>query len=323
MRCKGCYKEVKEGYCLSCRKRLFDARRIPPVLPFEAPNPSNLNLFQEHSKRMSISGVQLKYSLRLEEDQLTLCETGAQYILKPAPLSEQLASPDDVPENEHLTMQIAEQLFGIQVASNALIYFRDGIPAYITKRFDIGADGHKYMQEDFAQLTSRSKETHGDAYKYDGSYEEIGQLIRRFVAASAPTLEKFFKQVVFNYIISNGDAHLRNFSLIRTDAAEYQLTSAYDLISTVLHTPGESDTALDLYDKDIDSEFYAAYGYYGRANFMELAKRLGIVDGRAARIMDQFSAKEGQMRAFVERSFLSDAAKGQYISNVVDKLKRI
>lgn len=32
MICKGCYKEDTEGYCLSCRKKLFDRLRIPAVL---------------------------------------------------------------------------------------------------------------------------------------------------------------------------------------------------------------------------------------------------------------------------------------------------
>ena len=323
MQCKGCYKEVKEGYCLTCRKKLFGKLRIPSVLPFDAPKADNFAFFQEHSKRLSISGVQLKYSLRLEDRELVLTEKGGQYILKPIPSSQQLVSIGDVPENEHLTMQIAGQLFGISAADNALIHFKDGTPAYITKRFDVKPDGGKSQQEDFAQLSNRTKERHGETFKYDGSYEEIGLLIKKFVAASIPTLERFFQLVVFNYIFSNGDAHLKNFSLIRSDTGEYLLTPAYDLLSSIIHTPMESDTALDLYKDAMDSPFYSTHGYYGRGNFLELAARLGILPKRAERILTGLLEREQDIYTMVQHSFLSEKAKAGYKSNIIDKIKRV
>jgi hypothetical protein len=79
---------------------------------------------------------------------------------------------------------------------------------------------------------------------------------------------------------------------------EYQLTPTYDLMSTVVHTPS----------------------YYGRDNFMELSKRLGIIEKRAAMIVDQFPGKEKQIRAFVEQSFLSEAVKAKYTLNVAERI---
>jgi serine/threonine-protein kinase HipA len=323
MSCSGCYKQGVVGYCLSCRKRLFDKLRIPAVLDFDAPGADNLSSYQEHTKRLSISGVQLKYSLRLENNNLELCEKGGQYILKPIPVAKQLAELNQVPENEHLTMQIAEQLFGINTAANGLITFQDGQQAYITKRFDVRPDGLKYLQEDFAQLTNRTKATHGEGFKYEGSYFEIGLLIKRYVAAAMPALERFFQIVLFNYIVSNGDAHLKNFSLIRSESGEYQLAPAYDLMSTVIHTPQESDTALALYAGDMNSDFYAAHGYYGRANFMELASRMGIVEKRASRIMEGFVGNQKQVATMVDGSFLSAAAKVKYLAAYNNKLNRL
>lgn len=323
MFCLGCYTKVKEGYCLKCRKKLFDKAKVSAVLFFDAPKSDNLETFQEHSKRLSISGVQLKYSLRLENSELQLHDRNGQYILKPVPPAKQLIHLDDAPENEHLTMQIAQQFFNINTAANALIHFKDSEPAYITKRFDVKSDGSKYMQEDFAQLTNRTKHTHGETYKYEGSYEEIGVLIKMFVAAAVPALEKFFQLVVFNYVFSNGDAHLKNFSLIRDDNGEYLLAPAYDLMSTVVHTPHESDTALDLYAGDIKSPHYLIYGYYGRENFMELGKRLGIMETRAARILDQFNSKKNEITTFVNSSYLSKGVKKLYVSYFEEKVKRI
>lgn len=302
---------------------MFDKARVPAVLLFDAPKADNLAAFQEHSKRLSISGVQLKYSVRLENGELKLYDRNGQYILKPVPPAKQLINIDDAPENEHLTMQIAEQFFNINTAANALIHFKDGQPAYITSRFDVKPDGSKYMQEDFAQLTNRTKHTHGETFKYEGTYEEIGILIKKFVAAAMPALEKFFQLVIFNYVFSNGDAHLKNFSLIRDDSGEYLLAPAYDLMSTVIHTPHESDTALDLYTGDINSAHYAAYGHYGRENFMELAKRLGIVETRASRILDQFNINKNEIAEFINTSFLSDGVKKLYVFCFNDKVRRI
>ena len=289
MNCLGCYKKIeKNEYCLSCRKKLFDGKRVSTVLDFDKPKAENMTMYNEHSKRMSISGVQLKYSLKLNGNKLELCETNGQYIIKPIPTAEHLEMMEDAPENEHLTMQIASQIFNIKTAHNALIYFKDGTPAYITKRFDVKGDGNKYIQEDFAQITNRTKETHGESYKYEGSYLEIGELIKKFVPASMIAIENFFKLVLFNYVFSNGDAHLKNFSLVRNEFAEMELSPSYDLMSTIIHTPGERDTALDLYDKDHESDYYATYGHYGRTEFIEFAKRLGIVEVRYMRIINEF-----------------------------------
>ena len=323
MICKGCYKKVAEGYCLSCRKKLFEGARIPAVLPFDAPKADNIASFQEHSKRLSISGAQLKYSLRRENKELVLTETGGQFIVKPIPPSTFLVAVDDLPENEHLTMQIARQVFGIQTAENALIHFKDGVPAYITKRFDVKPDGSKHLQEDFAQLTSRTKATHGETFKYDGSYAEIGQVIKTFVAAAQPALENFFRLVVFNYTISNGDAHLKNFSLMRTDEGEYMLTPAYDIMATILHTPQEADTAIDLYKGDIDAAYYSTYGHIGRENFLELATRLGLNAGRSARILDSFQVRKEAVTEMVGNSFLSEGSKATYLKNLEDRLSRL
>ncbi|MEN9685030.1 MAG: hypothetical protein RLZZ28_816 [Bacteroidota bacterium] len=323
MKCRGCYKETSRDLCPGCRKKLFDGKKISAVLSFDAPKADNLAGFQEHSKRLSISGVQLKYSLKLDNNKLVLTEKGGQYILKPVPPTTQYVSIEAAPENEHLTMQIAEQVFKIKTAANAFVHFKDGAPAYLTRRFDVKPDNTKTLQEDFAQLTGRTKSSHGEAFKYDGSYTEIGELIHQHVAAALPAVEQYFELVVFNYIFSNGDAHLKNFSLYRVASGEYLLTPAYDLMSTVIHTPQESDMALNLYSKDIESSFYSTYGYYGKENFLELAARLKIMEKRANRILDHFPAKLDKIKLMVAKSFLDNAIKSIYIKNVEDKLKRI
>lgn len=324
MNCPGCYKKIeKNEYCLSCRKKLFDGKRVSTVLEFDKPKAENISMYNEHSKRMSISGVQLKYSLKLVLNKLELCEKNGQYIIKPIPTADHLEMMDDAPENEHLTMQIASQIFNIKTAHNALIYFKDGPPAYITKRFDVRGDGTKYIQEDFAQITNRTKETHGESYKYEGSYLEIGEVIKKFVPASMIAIENFFKLVLFNYVFSNGDAHVKNFSLVRNEFGEMELSPSYDLMSTIIHTPGERDTALDLYDKDHESAYYATYGHYGRTDFIEFAKRLGIVEVRYMRIINEFLEKEKEVDDFIQNSFLSNKALASFSINFKSRIQRL
>jgi serine/threonine-protein kinase HipA len=324
MICLGCYKKIdKKEYCLSCRKKLFDGKRVSTMLEFDRPKAENMAIYNEHSKNMSISGVQLKYSLRLTNNKLELCEKNGQYIIKPIPTADHLEMMEDAPENEHLTMQIASQLFNIKTAHNALIYFKDNTPAYITKRFDVKGDGTKYLQEDFAQLTNRTKDTHGETYKYEGSYLEIGELVKKHVHASMVAIERLFKIVLFNYIFSNGDAHLKNFSLIRNDFSEMELSPAYDLMSTIIHTPSEQDTALDLYQNDFESEYYGTYGHYGKIDFIELAKKLDIVEIRYRRIINEFIANESKVYAFIKNSSLSNKALDAYTRNFKEKINRL
>jgi serine/threonine-protein kinase HipA len=174
-----------------------------------------------------------------------------------------------------------------------------------------------------SQITNRTKETHGESYKYDGSYFEIGQLIKKYVPASMVAIEHFFKIIVFNYVFSNGDAHLKNFSLIRNDSGELELTPAYDLLSTIIHTPGESDTALQLFEKDYESDYYAAYGHYGRNEFASLARQLGVVEVRYLRMIEAFIEKKDAVVKYIENSFLSPGVKQKYHDNFMERIGRL
>ena len=79
-----------------------------------------------------------------------------------------------------------------------MIIFKNGEPAYITKRFDINPEGVKLGKEDFATLAGKTVDTEGVDFKYEYSYEEAGQLIKKFIPAYKLEIEKFFGLVVFN-----------------------------------------------------------------------------------------------------------------------------
>ncbi|MEI8373636.1 MAG: HipA domain-containing protein [Planctomycetota bacterium] len=317
--CPGCLKEGHSTYCQPCRKRLFGGKKVSHVLPFSRPVYNQTKLATTE-KRLSISGIQTKMSLVLRAGRLEMTETGGQYILKPIPYGE-FRHLDAVPVNENLTMQIARQVFGLRVAENALVEFEGGGLAYLVRRFDVQEDGTRHLQEDFAQIAERSEESHGKNYKYDSSYEEIGDLIRKHVAAYQVEMEKFLHLVVFNYLVHNGDAHLKNFSLIRNEeSGDYTLSPAYDLLCTRLHAPDETRTALDLFKDDFETESHRINAFYAYDDFQELANRLGLHPGRFQRFMQSAVSKEREVFSLIDRSSLSEPCKRVYKDSVRDSM---
>ena len=244
--CPGTLAIGHDTYSNTCRRRMFGGRKVHHVLPYMSPANVDDNdmLFIENQNRISISGVQEKFSILLDKNKLRLIGEGerGKYILKP--ISNFGKNLDQMPANEHLTMQIARQVFRIETAENALIFFKDGTPAYITKRFDVMNDGSKLAVEDFASLAGRAPQTHGSNYKYSGNYLEMFDLMKKYLPAFRLEVPKLFMVLVFNYLFSNGDAHFKNFSIIETPLGDFRLSPAYDLLNTRIHV-SDSEFALE------------------------------------------------------------------------------
>ncbi len=317
--CPGTLAEGFSSYSPSCLRNLFDGKKVSHILPFDSPskNEDDAALFIENRQRISISGVQEKVSLRLEKNKLRLTKPGefGTYILKPIPRD--LKKVDQVPANEHLTMQIARQVYGINTAENALIFFKDGTPAYITKRFDVNADGSKRSKEDFAALSGRTSDNAGDNFKYNSSYEEIGLLLQKYSpAAWRIEIEKYFVLVVFNYLFSNGDAHLKNFSLVEIASGDHILSPAYDLLNTHLHI-SDSDFALakGLFADNFKSKKYRSSLHPTQVDFIEFAKRISVLERRIEKLLTPFLEKQAKVESLLERSYLNTTSKRSYLEN--------
>ena len=283
----------------------------------------NLPQMRERVRRSSVSGVQEKVQLRRVRGGYEVVERGGDAILKPVPRNTAAKFAADIPANEHLTMQIAARVFGIHTAENELVTLADGEYAYLTRRFD-RRDGIAIRQEDFCQLAGRSEETHGDNYKYDASYEELADLVRRFCPSFAVENPKVFLIILFNYVFSNGDAHLKNFSLFQSPQGDYILTPAYDLLNTAIHFPGEpSATGLDFFADGHFSARYEVLGFYSSADFIELGACFGVGEAEVRRNLAMFQARAAQVESAISDSFLSAEAKTQYLARFRDRLKAI
>lgn len=317
--CPGTLANGFDTYSKTALNRVFQGKKVHHILPYVSPasNAETDALFEENRRQMSISGVQEKFSVLLEKNKLRLVtesEQGA-YILKPIPAAGK--KPDQMPANEHLTMQMARQLYGIETAENAIIFFKDGTPAYITKRFDVQSDGSKLAQEDFASLAQRTPQTHGTDYKYLGNYLELFELMKSHLPTYKIEAPKLLKLLVFNYLFSNGDAHFKNFSVIETSMGDYRLSPAYDLLNSRIHIE-DKDFALDdgLLPKNL------AQGKIG-LQFAKLTELAGISEKNFQAIMELMLSKSDGVEKMVAASFLNDTTKRNYLQSYQGRLKQL
>lgn len=315
--CPSTLQEGFDTYSPIARKLLFDGKEVSHLLDFDSPNNDKADneAYINNIGRISLSGVQPKASLVVnDENQLVkpaLNERGT-YILKPAPTSYALLERRYCPANEHLTMQLASQVYHIETAANALCFFRDGEAAYLCRRFDVGPSGHKYQQEDLASLAGLTSANGGSDYKYSNlSYEECADIIRKYVKAAPVEILKFFRMVVFNYLSLNDDAHLKNFSLINRGDGEYHLAPAYDLVNTSLHLRMPRIFALD---KGLFKEgmHLSDTNTIGRKHFEEFGRRIGLAERLVMRELDFFAMEYPLTEELISRSFLPDSLKRSY-----------
>lgn len=211
-------------------KEMFGSNQVPKILLSLRDIPLKA---QDMAGEMSISGVQPKLSLKLDQDkrELVIAPTGGEYIFKP-----QIPAFPHIPENENCCMDIAEML-GINVPPHCLLTLQDGTLAYIVKRFDRQGE-EKIHQEDFYQILEKRD-------KYLGSLEQIGKKLQEISAIPGLDMQLFFERVVLNFLLGNGDGHFKNYS-ITYQPDGVRLAPAYDIVCSKLVIPREEESALTI-----------------------------------------------------------------------------
>jgi len=257
---------------------------------------------QEMVGKMSISGVQPKLSVRLadkdNEPRLEVTGESGQYILKP-----QVQAFAHLPENEALCMTVAGDL-GIDAPAHCLVHLKDKSLAYVVKRFD--REGRrKIHQEDFAQILGKEN-------KYDGSVEEIGRKLKAVSEVPGLDVQLFFERIVFNFLIANGDAHMKNYSIIYDEDGRVRLAPVYDLVCSRIVLPNEADeSALTIQGRKSKIR---------RKEIDLLADNLGIPERvRFARFVGQ---KENFRKRLNESLLPEDLAKG-FDKLLIERFQRL
>ncbi len=290
--------EGESRYHPTCLRRLFGT----PSLPFiELSHAEVLARAQEMAGRMSISGVQPKLSMSRQGSRLIPVADGGQFILKP-----QTERFPLLPQNENLCMTIAERM-GIDVPPHGLFDLRDGSPAYIVRRFDRAASGQKLRCEDFLQIL-------GEDDKYSGSVEQIGKKIRELSSVPGLDAQLFFERVLLNFLLGNGDAHLKNFSLLESADGQLRLSPAYDIVCSKAVIPKETDFAITLNGKS---------DKITRRDFEKFSEVLKIPPKVVADIFQRFGKGHSMILEEISRSRFSAEPKEKMQRVAEERRKRI
>lgn len=296
--CLFCYQALERGetdFHPHCSKKMF-GNAVLPELHYTLTDIESLALEIVRSQ-ITIPGVQPKLSVDIEKEKsgrkrFTIVGLWGRYILKP-----QTNQYEYLPENEDLTMHLAE-LAKIKTVPHSLIRFRDGSLAYITKRIDRDHKGRKIPMEDMCQLTEKLTE-----HKYKGSYEQIAKKITVFSSTPVLDLMNYFEVLLFCYLTGNADMHLKNFSLYKGTGA-YTLTPAYDLLSTKLVLPEDNEElALTLNGKKRKLK---------KVDFDQLLKSFGVEEKAIQNVYEKFRRVLPRWFDFIDSSFLPELKKEEY-----------
>jgi serine/threonine-protein kinase HipA len=308
-RCLYCYQPIEEGnnFHEKCAKALFGIS-YPPLIEY------SLDQMDELAKKVvelsvAVPGVQAKLSMSLvkatkekSDPRLTVIDAlGGLFILKPP--SERFP---EMPENEHLTMRIAEA-FGIRVVPSSLIRLASGELSYITKRIDRTNSGEKIHMIDMFQITEAFD-------KYKSSMEKVGKAIRQYSDNTLLDLSYYFELSIFCFITGNNDMHLKNFSMIENSTG-WTLAPSYDLLNVSILIPEDKEElALTLDGKKSKLK---------REHFIQLGEELGLntkqIDGTFKRI----EKNAPKAIEWINHSFLSTYMKNAYKDLLEKRFKRL
>jgi len=131
--------------------------------------------------------------------------------------------------------------------------------------------------------------------------------------SSAPGFDTqlFFERIVLNFVLGNGDAHLKNYSVSYRDEENIRLTPAYDIVCSKLVIPGEDDSAIAINGKKNKLK---------REDFDELAERLKI----PVKIRyEKFNNKLCSMKKIIEFCSLDKEKKQQFYKIIEKGMGRI
>lgn len=308
-KCLYCYQplEASSDFHEKCAKQFFGTSEAPRLVHTFSEMSELAKQVVERS--VAVPGVQPKLSMSMIkeksaglENRLTVVGAlGGNYIFKP---------PSDhfpeMPENEHVTMRIAEA-FGIKVVESSLIRLQSGELSYITKRIDRTIKGEKIHMLDFFQITEAFD-------KYKSSMEKVGKALQLHSENTFLDLLSFFELTLFSFITGNNDMHLKNFSMIKTRSG-WVLAPAYDLLNVRIANPEDKEElALTLGGKKKKLT---------RAYFERFGEGLGLTPKQIQGVFKRFEKNKVKALEWIDQSFLSEDMKEAYLEILNEQYARI
>ena len=202
----------------------------------------------DQENKFSLAGIQMKFSMKERDGRYNLTkgdELGDWIIKTPS------TKHKHVPLNEYTAMTLAS-LAGVNIPEIKLVELNklDNLPqinlpdeklAFAIKRFDRDNNKRIHM-EDFAQVLVKYPHE-----KYNSAnYEQIAKILYQFSGDGLADAQQFARRLLINILLANGDAHLKNWSLLYEDQYTPLLSPAYDIVTTSVYIDNETEYALNL-----------------------------------------------------------------------------
>lgn len=244
--------------------------------------------------RVALPGVQDKVSARMIN--VPVARADRRYLLK--------FDPPEFPHlvaNEAFFLEAARRS-GLETGEAEVVFDAEGTPGLLVTRFDRPVGGEdpavRLPQEDGCQVLRRYP-----ADKYRVTTEEVIAGLAGACRAPIVAALDLITQCGFAYLTCNGDAHAKNFSILRR-AGEWRPSPAYDLPSS--HPYGDYTMALTINGKNREN--------IGRADFLALGEATGVRPRAIERALDGLVDS-------VER-WIDDLESLPFDGRVVSKLRR-
>ncbi|WP_127845422.1 HipA domain-containing protein [Psychroflexus aestuariivivens] len=308
-KCLYCYKPVQSGndYHEKCSNEFFGTPNPPKIeYGLEQMNELAKNIVE---RSVAVPGVQPKLSMSLIQEtkenintRLTVVGAlGGNYIFKPP--SDEF---QEMPENEHVTMRLAEA-FGIRVVPSSLIRLKSGELSYITKRIDRTTTGEKIHMLDMFQITEAFD-------KYRSSMERVGKAIDEYASNTLLDKSYFFDLALFSFVSGNNDMHLKNFSMIESPMG-WALAPAYDLLNVAIVFPEDTEElALTLSGKKKKLK---------REHFEQLGDKLALTPKQIQTAFKRMTKNKSKAEEWIHQSFLSEEMKTAYLELMSKRLAQL
>lgn len=305
-----CYEKLTAeiDYHEQCSIKIFGTKKAP-ILSYSL---SQMNDLAKDiiDRSIAVPGVQPKLSLSILTDAINKQQNarltvvgalGGNYILKPP---SQIYP--EMPQNEHLTMRLAEA-FGIKTVSSSLILMQSGELAYITKRIDRTEKGEKIHMLDMYQILEAVD-------KYKSSIERVGKAIGKYSSNTLMDQLAFFELCLFCFVTGNNDMHLKNFSMINLKG-QWLLAPAYDLLNVNLANPDDNEElALTLEGKKKKIT---------REHFERLGKSLELNEKQIENVFNRFKKNSNLADSWIKKSFLTKESQLKYIAILKSNYEKI
>ena len=143
--------------------------------------------------------------------------------------------------------------------------------------------------------------------------KQAAKAIQRFSSVPKLDMVNYWEQVVFSWITGNADMHLKNFSLYSKEQGKYVLTPAYDMLSTALVMPEDTEElALTLNGKKRKIK---------KTDFVASMQFSGLEDKIIENIFNKFMKAKDKWFEFIDLSFLPDGMKESFKTIIAEKLR--